>query len=101
MSEQRPLPREALVTRLAVRERDVLRLDQEALRLMAESERHDPVLQCWIPAETQRFATDMDPGDELWTWSSPEWTWQDMMGRAGYAIVRNGEPIRYWMSIMN
>jgi hypothetical protein len=43
----------------------------------------------------------MRDGDELWTWASPEWTWIQLAGRAGYAIVRDGDPIRHWMTIIN
>jgi hypothetical protein len=43
----------------------------------------------------------MEAGDELWTFASPEITWEELAGRAGYAIVRNGDPIRYWMTVIN
>jgi hypothetical protein len=32
----------------------------------------------------------MQPGDELWEWSSPSRSWGLMMGRGGIALVRDG-----------
>jgi hypothetical protein len=100
MSQQSKLPTEALVTRLAVKEGDVLRPYDEAVRLQQRSGRHDPAIRAWSPND-QRYAYQMKTGGELWTWASPTETWEDLAGRAGYAIVRDGEPVEYWMTIMN
>lgn len=47
------------------------------------------------------FKAAMLPGDELWTFSSPADSWQHLAGRAGIAIVRNGVPIRSFVTAMN
>jgi hypothetical protein len=43
----------------------------------------------------------MEPGDELWAFSSPPETWQHLCGRAGIALVRNGEVIEAMTTMMN
>jgi len=43
----------------------------------------------------------MMPGDEIWTFSSPPESWQDLAGRAGVALVRDGIPIRVVVTMMN
>jgi hypothetical protein len=89
------LPAVPLVRRLAVREPDRLRPlsgdDDHGLDIAARGwEQH---------AET--WAARMEPGDELWTWSSPRWTWENLCGRGGLAIVRDGKPVDYAMTVMN
>jgi hypothetical protein len=51
-------------------------------------ERHLPArsLESW-----QEFIAIMQPGDELWWFCSPETSWKHLAGRAGFAIVRDGE----------
>lgn len=48
-----------------------------------------------------QFRTKIEEGDELWLFESPEETWKQLAGRAGYAILRNGEPIAHYISLMN
>ncbi|HYF66409.1 MAG TPA: hypothetical protein VD886_26510 [Herpetosiphonaceae bacterium] len=42
------------------------------------------------------------PGDEIWCWETPKWTWDALMGRGGYVIVRDGKPTKHsvmvWMN---
>ena len=49
----------------------------------------------------EEFKAVMLPGDELWTFSSPVDSWQHLAGRAGIAIVRNGVPVRSFVTAMN
>lgn len=35
----------------------------------------------------------MQPGDELWSWASDQESWNKLAGRAGMALVRDGEVI--------
>ena len=44
---------------------------------------------------------EMRPGDELWTFSSPPKSWEDLAGRAGIALVRDGKPVSLLVSAMN
>ena len=39
--------------------------------------------------------SEMHEGDELWEFSTPEWTWLELHGRAGLVVVRNGKPTRH------
>ncbi len=43
----------------------------------------------------------MQPGDELWTFASPPESWQNLAGRAGVAVVRDGNPIKIIVTRMN
>lgn len=55
----------------------------------------------WIDLRWNPFIAEMIPGDELWRFRSPSLTWANMAGRAGYAIVRNGEVVRSLVTLMN
>jgi hypothetical protein len=52
-------------------------------------------------AEWEALKAEMQPGDELWTFSSPPPSWQDLAGRAGIALVRNGAPVKILLGAMN
>jgi hypothetical protein len=57
-------------------------------------------LEPWTPGTTS-LESEMQPGDELWSWSTADGISESLMGRGGYAIVRNGKPVDYlnvWMS---
>ncbi len=41
------------------------------------------------------------PGDELWEFSTPPWMWECSRGRAGFALVRNGEIVHSIVTEMN
>jgi hypothetical protein len=43
----------------------------------------------------------MQPGDELWTFFSPADSWKHLAGRAGIALVRDGNPIEALVTVMN
>ena len=44
---------------------------------------------------------EMQPGDELWSFASPPKSWEDLAGRAGVALVRDGNPIKVVVTVMN
>ena len=52
------------------------------------------------PAWTD-FLAALGPGDELWTFSSSEGSWRALAGRAGYAIVRDGEVVKTYVTCMS
>ena len=52
-------------------------------------------------AEWEALKAAMQPGDELWTFSSPPASWQGLAGRAGIALVRNGAPVKILLGAMN
>jgi hypothetical protein len=43
----------------------------------------------------------MQPGDELWTFVSPKESWENLAGRAGIAVVRDGNPIMVLTTMLN
>jgi hypothetical protein len=43
----------------------------------------------------------MQPGDELWTFASPAESWENLAGRAGIAVVRDGNPIFVLTTMLN
>ena len=49
----------------------------------------------------EALKADMRPGDELWTFSSPPRTWEDLAGRAGIALVRDGMAIAILVTMLN
>ena len=53
------------------------------------------------PRVWQELAQHMQPGDELWEYSSPSVFWENMCGRAGYAVVRNGDVVYTVLTAMN
>jgi MFS family permease len=44
--------------------------------------------------DVQEFLAKLKPGDEIWLWCTPKWTWDALVGREGYVIVHNGKPTR-------
>jgi hypothetical protein len=52
-------------------------------------------------AEWEDLKSEMQPGDELWTFSSSPASWQALAGRSGIALVRNGVPIKTLVGAMN
>ena len=43
----------------------------------------------------------MQPSDELWTFASPAKSWEDLAGRAGIAVVRDGNPVMVLTTMLN
>jgi hypothetical protein len=52
-------------------------------------------------AEWEALRAEMQPGDQLWTFSSPPASWQGLAGRSGIALVRNGAPVKILLGAMN
>lgn len=48
-----------------------------------------------------KFAKSFREGDEIWSFSSDEASWERLMGSAGYAIVRDGRIVEVIIDIMN
>lgn len=51
--------------------------------------------------EWKKFEAQMQKGDELWFFSSPPDTWENLMGREGYAIFRNDKLIAGFTTLLN
>ena len=73
--------------------------EREALRAL---ERGPPLVpRSTYDEEVIDLIVRMQPGDELWEWSSPPRSWGMMMGRAGIALVRNGRVLTEILTMMN
>jgi hypothetical protein len=51
--------------------------------------------------EWKALLSRMEPGDELWTFSSPQEDWDQMMGSEEIALVRRGEMVASFCTRMN
>ena len=51
--------------------------------------------------EWREFISQIQRGDELRHFFSPNETWLHLAGRAGYAIVRQGEVVDAFITILN
>lgn len=61
----------------------------------------EPVPFGFMRQDWKQLIAEMQPGDELWEFESPLDTWQHLCGRAGFAIVRNNNPIASLVTRMN
>ena len=85
-------------------------VDRESLARYKKSRRRDhqsnneSVLATITPEWWRGAAallSKMWPDDEIWYFESDPFSWKYLAGRAGYAIVRNGEPVCYTVTKMN
>jgi len=60
-----------------------------------------PVPFGFCHAKWQNLLSKMQDGDELWEFSSSDHSWQHLAGRAGLALVRNGQIIHSIVTAMN
>jgi hypothetical protein len=51
--------------------------------------------------EWEALKSKMEPGDEIWFWSSDEESWKQMMGWEGMALVRRSEIIDFFLTALN
>ena len=61
----------------------------------------DPVPFGFMNQEWTQLVAGMQPGDELWEFSSPADTWQHLCGRARFAVVRGGKVVNSIVTCMN
>lgn len=54
-----------------------------------------------VARELEDLKVLMLPGDELWSFASPPQTWQQLAGRAGIALIRNGMAVGHVVTKMN
>ncbi len=75
----------------------------EALTTVAEIEsgfKQQRLAASWLE-DWHALVDAMQPGDELWSFCSPPDSWQHLAGRAGFAVVRQGEVINTILTMMN
>jgi hypothetical protein len=51
--------------------------------------------------EWESLIAEMQPGDELWEFSSSRESWKHLCGRSGIALVRGGEIVQMMITEMN
>ncbi len=61
----------------------------------------DPVPFGFQNNEWRALLAQMQEGDELWEFCSSWESWQNLAGRAGIALVRNGEVVASVDTMMN
>ncbi len=61
----------------------------------------DPVPFGYQNDRWRELKSRMEAGDELWEFSSPEESWKNLAGRAGFCVVRNGKIVDFLVTIMN
>lgn len=78
-------------------------LEQIEQEHMVKEERlgPDPVLFGFQNSIWMEFQKQIREGDELWNFSSPAESWWELCGRAGIALVRNGEIEDSFVTMMN
>jgi hypothetical protein len=105
LAEENSKTMSALIERKTIAEleaENTLRLDQ-----LWESDRTGPRAQMLVKPfggqndRWEALKTRMQPGDELWTFASSDQSWRDLAGRAGIALVRDGEIIDQLITMMN
>jgi len=61
----------------------------------------DPVPFGFKNERWRALLAQMEVGDELWEFRSPVESWEHLAGRAGIAVVRQGEIINFIVTMMN
>jgi hypothetical protein len=51
--------------------------------------------------EVFRMIRDRQPGDKVFFYRSPPETWAALLGRSGFAIVRDGKPVKCVDTVIN
>ena len=94
-----PIPKEWLDRKISVAEAEAKYpgVHDERVRRMPEIAKPFGFLN----GKWEELKAAMRPGDELWTFASPAQSWQDLAGRAGVALVRDGTPITVITTSMN
>ena len=47
------------------------------------------------------FREKLREGDELWEFKSPQKSWDNLAGREGYCIVRDGKVVEHIITVMS
>ena len=78
-------------------------LEQAEIDFLVQDDRisPDPVPFGFNNHHWNQLKSELQDGDELWLFSSPKKTWQNLCGRAGICIVRDGEVIKSMVTMMN
>jgi hypothetical protein len=47
----------------------------------------------------ERISRHLQPGDEIWLYGTPPGHWENMAGRQGVVLVRNGRVVKEFLEI--
>ncbi len=61
----------------------------------------NPIAFGWVASDWQDLLAQMQVGDELWVYDSPQEDWEELMGSRGIALVRAGVVIDTLVLRMN
>ena len=61
----------------------------------------EPIPFGFCNGEWKQLVAQVQPGDEIWSYRSPEITWRTLCGRAGMVLVRNGEIVAEVVTCVN
>jgi len=78
-------------------------IEEAEARFMAQNERigPNPVPFGFYNHQWNQLKSELQDNDELWMFSSPKETWQNLCGRAGICIVRDGEIYKSLVKVVN
>ncbi|MGD0147065.1 MAG: hypothetical protein ABSB77_00620 [Xanthobacteraceae bacterium] len=94
-----PIPKEWLDKKISVAEAEATHPGLNDERVQGTPEVAKPF--GFRNSQWEALKAEMQPGDELWTFSSPAESWKYLAGRAGVALVRDGKPIKVVITLMN
>lgn len=61
----------------------------------------EPTVFGFVHDQWETFKTQIQDGDELWEFCSDDGSWGALSGRAGYSIMRDGEIINSFVTILS
>ena len=103
--EHMPVNRELLTRKFTVEdENDFIPTNEDPDPILIERAITEPELNLPFGFGNDRWEaikTKMQPGDELWEFCTPDWTWQEMVGRKGIVLLRGAEEIAWIITLMN
>ncbi len=73
----------------------------EKSRILGHKQRIPEVPGGYKHEQWAKFRAQYQEGDEMRIFCSPKSTWHELAGRAGFAIVRDGEVVDVFVSVMN
>lgn len=61
----------------------------------------EPIPFGYCSSQWRDLLARMQPGDEIWEFSSPPETWEDLCGRRGIVLLRGKEAVAWIVTSMN
>lgn len=73
----------------------------ERLNMVVLPGSSEPLAFGWMNDAWLALRAQMRDGDELWSFSSAPESWQQLCGRAGFVLVRDGQAVAHLVTMMN